>query len=333
MSDDVAVLRRAQEWAEGGLGVAVAVVASTWRSAPRPAGSLLAANGRGDFAGSVSGGCVEAEVIREARAAVADGRSRTLRFGVSDGRAQEAGLPCGGAIEVLVQRLPGAAVLPPLLARVAARAPAVAAFPRSGGAITVLDPLAPGAGDRLAAAARDAVARDAPATVDAPDGPWLLRPFLPAVQVVVVGAVHVAQALVALVRLAGWEAIVVDPRQAFATPARFPGVRLDHGWPEEALPRLGLDRRTAVVTLTHDPKLDDPALLAALPSDAFYVGALGSRTSQAARRDRLRAAGLDDASLARLHGPVGLAIGARSPAEIALSIAAELVAVHRAPAP
>jgi xanthine dehydrogenase accessory factor len=333
MSDDVEVLRRAQEWVEGGLGVALATVVATWGSAPRPVGSLLAASARGDFEGSVSGGCVEAAVIREARAAIADGRPRPLEFGVSDARAQEVGLACGGTIQVFVFRLAGAAVLPPLLARVAARAPAVAALELASGALTLVDPGAPAAGGDgpLAGAARDAALRDAPATLAVPGGgAWFLRPFLPPVRVVVFGAVHIAQALVPMIALAGWEAVVVDPRRAFATPARFEGVRLEHGWPDEAFPRVGLDRRTAVVTLTHDPKLDDPALAAALRSDAFYVGALGSRRSQAARRARLRDLGLDETALGRLHGPVGLSIGARSPAEIAVSILAEIVSVLRA---
>jgi xanthine dehydrogenase accessory factor len=327
LSDDVDVLRRARAWVEAGAGVALATVVSTWGSAPRRAGSLLAATAGGEFQGSVSGGCVEAAVVREARAAIADGRPRLLRYGVSDAEAREVGLACGGAIEVLVVRLAGAAALATLLERIAARAPVVAALGLDGGELQVVDPAASAP---LAPAAREALARDAAATVEAAGRPWFLRPFPPPVRVVILGAVHVAQALVPMVKLAGWEPIVADPRRAFATPARFEGVRLVHGWPDEALAAVGLDRRTAVVTLTHDPKLDDPALAAALRSEAFYVGALGSRRSQAARRERLRALGVDDAALARIHGPVGLALGGRSPAEIAISIVAELVSVLRA---
>ena len=333
MSDDVEVLRRARAWAEGGAGVALATVVSTWGSAPRPVGSLLAASAGGEFEGSVSGGCVEGAVVREARAAVADGRPRLLRYGVSDAAAQEVGLACGGTIEVFVQRLAGAAVLAPLLERVAARAPVVAALDLGRGELVLVDPAAAGDDAPLAAAAHEALDREAAARVDGPGGPWFLRPFAPPVRVAIFGAVHIAQALVPMVRLAGWEAVVIDPRRAFASPARFEGVRLEHGWPDEAFGRVGLDRRTAVVTLTHDPKLDDPALAAALRSEAFYVGALGSRRSQAARRERLRALGVDDAALSRIHGPVGLALGARSPAEIAVSIVAEIVAVLRASPP
>ncbi len=331
MSDDADVLRRARDWIEGGAGVALGPVVSTWGSAPRPAGSLLAANARGEFAGSVSGGCVEGEVIREAAAVLADGRPRLLRYGVSDARAFEAGLACGGTIEVDVRRLDRGALLEPLLARLATRGPAVLAMDLAGGEVRLVDPLAPdGSVDpALAAAARDAAERDASGRTEVAGRPWFLRVFAPGVRVVVCGAVHVAQALVPMVRLAGWDALVVDARRAFATEARFEGVPLVTAWPDEALARIGLDRRTAVVALTHDPKLDDPALAAALRSDAFYVGALGSRRTQAARRERLRALGLGDADLARIHGPVGLAIGARSAAEIAISIVAEIVAALR----
>ena len=338
MSDDLDVLSRAHAWDAEGLGVALATVVSTWGSAPRQAGSLLAANARGDFAGSVSGGCVEGEVIREARRTIEDGAPRFLRFGVSDERAFEVGLACGGTIEVHVARVGRGAILGPLLARMAAREPVVLATDLDRGDMALADPRAADAtaGADLAAGARAAAERDAPGRVESAGRAWLLRPFNPSVRVIVCGAVHVAQALVPMIRLAGYEAIVVDPRRAFATEARFGTAPIVSAWPGEALPRLGLDRRTAVVALTHDPKLDDPALAAALRSEAFYVGALGSRSSQAARRERLRATGLGDAELARIHGPVGLPIGARSSAEIAVSILAEIVAAlrgARTPAP
>ncbi len=331
MSDDLDVLRRAQAWGADGLGVSLATVVTTWGSAPRPAGSLLAANERGEFAGSVSGGCVETEVIREARRAIADGEPRSLRFGVSDERAFEVGLACGGTIEVHVARLGRGAVLEPLLARIAARDPVVLATDLATGDVELVDPRARGEAidAALAEAAREAAERDATGRVEAGGRAWLLRPFNPAIRVVVCGAVHVAQALVPMIRLAGYDAVVVDPRRAFATEARFGNVPIACAWPDEALARIGLDRRTAVVTLTHDPKLDDPALAAALRSEAFYVGALGSRISQAARRDRLRAMGFGDAELARIHGPIGLPIGARSSAEIAVAILAEMVAELR----
>jgi xanthine dehydrogenase accessory factor len=220
-------------------------------------------------------------------------------------------------------------VLDRILRDLAARRAVVVVTDLSSGAATVVDPLAADDGP-LAAASREAAARDTSRVVEGPGGTTFLRVFNPPVRVVVVGAVHVTQALAPMVRLAGYDVVVVDPRAAFATEARFPGVELLRAWPDEALARVGLDRRTAVVTLTHDPKLDDPALVAALRSDAFYVGALGSRKTHAARCERLRGLGLDEAAITRVHAPVGLPLGAVSPGEIAASIVGEIVATLRA---
>ncbi len=187
-----------------------------------------------------------------------------------------------------------------------------------------------GAAGDLAMAAARALLRDEARTVTLAGGEtWFLRAYNPRPRLIVVGAVHIAQALTPMAGLLGLEVIVVDPRRSFASDERFPGVRLMTEWPDEALDALRLDSRTAVVTLTHDPKLDDPALDRALRSAAFYIGALGSRKTHAARLDRLRALGHDDAAVARIHGPAGLALGAVSAPEIALSIMAEFVAVRR----
>lgn len=160
-----------------------------------------------------------------------------------------------------------------------------------------------------------------------------VRVYNPPYRLVLVGAVHISQPLATMARLAGYRVLVVDPRRAFASDARFPGVEVSRDWPDEALEKSRLDRRTAVVTLTHDPKLDDPALSVALKSEAFYVGCLGSKKTHAARLGRLEAAGFSAETIARLRGPVGLAIGARSPAEIAVSILAELIRERRRPEP
>jgi xanthine dehydrogenase accessory factor len=182
-------------------------------------------------------------------------------------------------------------------------------------------------------AARDALRRDV--CVHAREGgrDWFLRPWNPPLRLVIVGAVHIAQPLAAMAALADWAVTIVDPRQAFATAERFPGVTLSADWPDQALTALVPDARTAVVTLTHDPKLDDPALAVALRSPAFYVGALGSRKTHAARLERLRALGLAEEQLTRISAPVGLDLGARSPAEIAVSVLAELTQRLREPTP
>jgi xanthine dehydrogenase accessory factor len=161
------------------------------------------------------------------------------------------------------------------------------------------------------------------------DGSLFVEVWNPKPRLLVVGAVHTAQELVPLARSAGYDVIVIDPRTAFSTSARFPDTTLRHDWPDEAVPALAPDRRTAILTLTHDPKIDDPALVAALRSEAFYIGALGSRRTHAKRIERLKEEGFDDASIGRIRGPVGLAIGARTPVEIAISIMAEITAVLR----
>lgn len=181
----------------------------------------------------------------------------------------------------------------------------------------------------LRAAVEDAFADDEGALVETAEGAVFVQPFNPPPRLAIVGAVHIAQSLCAFARDLGHAVLVVDPRRGFLTEARFPGVEVSHAWPDEALAAFRLDARSAVVTLSHDAKLDDPALHAALRSDAYYVGALGSQRTQAKRRARLAEAGFDEAAIARIHGPVGLDIGAASPAEIALSIAAELTACLR----
>jgi xanthine dehydrogenase accessory factor len=174
-----------------------------------------------------------------------------------------------------------------------------------------------------------ALDEDQSATVETTAGPVFVEVCNPKPRLLIVGAVHTAQALVPLAQLAGYDVIVIDPRTAFGSTARFPGVNIVNDWPDEALPRLELNRRTALLTLTHDPKIDDPALVLALRSEAFYIGALGSRRTHAKRMERLREAGFEAATLSRIRGPVGLAIGARTPAEIAISIIAEITAVLR----
>ena len=306
-------------WAQAGKRAAVATVVETWGSAPRQAGSQMAVSELGEMVGSVSGGCIEGAVVLEAMEAIAAGGARLLSYGVEDETAFSVGLACGGTIKVLVE--PAAPMLDVLQQLVAARAARVAL----GYVVDLAD-----WSHRLvsvgAEAAVDARLRQDKAGIE--EGRFIL-PCNPALRLAVVGAVHVAQPLVAMARLAGYDPVVVDPRQSFATPARFPGEVIVEDWPDEALLALGLDARTAVVTLTHDPKLDDPAIGVALRSECFYLGCLGSRKTHAARLERLRAAGFSEAEIARIHAPVGLAIGAQGPGEIAVSIMAQITAVLR----
>jgi xanthine dehydrogenase accessory factor len=218
-----------------------------------------------------------------------------------------------------------------LLADSRAQQPVVLVTDLASGAQRLLHPGEGGVEPGLGAAAEAALRSEEAQRFESEAGTFFLQPFAPPLRLIVVGAVHIAQPLAAMAALAGWAVVIVDPRQAFASEARFPGVTLRSDWPDAAVEALAPDARTALVTLTHDPKLDDPALLAGLRSPAFYVGALGSKKTHQARLGRLRALGLGESELARIHAPVGLDLGARSPAEIAVSILAELTLRLRGP--
>jgi xanthine dehydrogenase accessory factor len=220
-----------------------------------------------------------------------------------------------------------AAVLAALREARASKTPAVLLTTLEGGAQELL--IAPEGDGAKADAARRALRRDQAFTTEIDGADVFVEPFNPPLRLVIVGAVHIAQPLAKMAQLAGFEVIVVDPRTRFASEARFPGVDRRTGWPDEELEALALDARSAVVTLTHDPKLDDPGLQAALKSPAFYIGALGSRKTHSSRIGRLEEAGFDAAAWERIHGPVGLNIGARSPAEIAVAVLAQVIGALR----
>ena len=326
MTDDDAVLVQARAWLAEGKGVALATVIGTWGSSPRPPGSLLAVNAEHDFVGSVSGGCVEGAVITEAVAAIADGKPRLLDFGVSDEQAWEVGLSCGGEMKVYVEKAPAANILEGLIGE----RPIALATRLESGAHALVRPRSQDGDFTLdeaaLATARVALNENRGTTLEDPGGTMFVAVFNRPLRMIVVGAVHIAQALAPMAASAGFEVTVIDPRRAFATDARFPTIALRHDWPDDALAELRPDARTAVVTLTHDPKLDDPALIAALASESYYIGALGSRKTHAKRLERLRAAGCEEETLKRIHAPVGLALGGRKAAEIAVSILAQAVA-------
>ena len=313
-----AVERAVASWQAAGRRVALATVVATRRSSPRPVGAKFAVSESGEIAGSVSGGCVEPDVVEQARTVLETGRPTLLSYGISDDLAATVGLPCGGEIDVFLERVDPTTPL---------------AAPIGGALVTTLD--GDGAGRRrLVAPGED------------PDLEQLIRAgrsgvlerggvrsfcevFAPPTRLVVVGAVDLAEELCRAARALGWRTIVVDPRPRFATPERVPSAdEIAVAWPEAALERLRLDRSTAVVALSHDDKIDVPALAIALADDLFYVGALGSRRSQARRRELLLEAGLSEEALERLAGPAGLDLGAEAPAEVALSILAEILAVR-----
>jgi len=309
----------ALKWHRAGKGAVLATVVETWGSAPRRVGSQLVVSGEGEIQGSVSGGCVEGAVVVEALEALDDGQHRLLEFGVSDGDAFAVGLACGGTIRILVEPVGDAlpvGLLEQLVEARAARQP-----------VAVVADLVDG--DRVLThhGYEDRFRMDRSGFEE--DGRFFVAIHNPPLRMIVVGAVHIAQALVPMARLAGYDPTIIDPRDSFGSQARFPGETILNDWPDDAVKSLGLDSRTALVLLTHDPKLDDPALEQALVADVFYIGALGSTRTHAKRMDRLRERGFADDQIARIHGPVGLDIGAASPAEIAVSILAEATQVLR----
>ena len=309
----------ALNWFRDGTGAALATVVETWGSAPRRVGAQLVVGGGGQIEGSVSGGCVEGAVIVEALEAIEDGKHRVLEFGVSDDDAFAVGLACGGTIRVLVE--PVGAALPEAMlselveARSGRESLAYEVNINSGARRIVRD----GYANRLR--------MDRSGFEE--DGETFVAVHNPPLRLIVVGAVHIAQALVPMAQIAGYDPAVIDPRETFASEARFPGVTLRHDWPDEAVEELGLDARTALVLLTHDPKLDDPALIAALRSDVFYIGALGSTRTHAKRVERMKTEGMTDDDIARIHGPIGLDIGAAGPSEIAVAVLAQMTQVLR----
>ncbi len=309
----------ALKWYRAGKGAALATVVETWGSAPRRVGAQLVIAGDGRIEGSVSGGCVEGAVIVEALEAIEEGEARLLEFGVSDEDAFAVGLACGGTIRVLVE--PVGKVLPePMLAElVAARAR------RESLAYEVNVETGQRALRRNAYSERLRMDRSG----FEEDGQTFVAVHNPPLRLIVVGAVHIAQALVPMARIAGYDPAIIDPREAFASDARFPGETILTDWPDEAVSKLGLDSRTALVLLTHDPKLDDPALQAGLAADVFYIGALGSKRTHAKRVERMKQAGFNDDQISLIHGPVGLDIGAAGPSEIAVAILAQMTAVLR----
>lgn len=337
------ILDVANGWLRAGQRVAWATVVGTWRSSPRPIGSQMVVTEAGGFAGSVSGGCVEGAVIQAALELFRRGPTRLpaeapgelLAYGVSTERAWEVGLPCGGKIEIFLAELERP-VLERLLDARERRGSLACVFDlekRSQALWAPGDPrgIVPHEGP-LADAVVRAFREEQSQLIESEGRRVFVQLLASPLRLVVVGAVHLTQVLEQFAEIFGFELTVVDPRTAFATPERFPRARLVHEWPDVALAGLGLDRRTAVVVLSHDAKLDEPALAAALRSDCFYVGALGSQRTQQARRRRLQEdEGISEQALERLHGPVGLDIGALTTPEIAVSILAELIQVWRKP--
>ncbi len=332
-------------WLARGQPIALATVLQTWGSAPRGVGAKMAVTKDGQIAGSVSGGCVEGAVVEAGAQVLKTGQPQLLHFGVADETAWSVGLACGGKLEVFVQFLdPGVYTAVqqaitedrPLAAVTIIRGPAQLV----GRELIVYEDgshqgmLSDSLDQPAIAAARAALREEQSQRLTLPDQATepieIFIDVLPsAPTLIMVGGVHIAIALASIAQTLGYRTIVIDPRRAFGSEARFPHVdRLIQAWPDEALQQISLTRSTAVVMLTHDPKIDDPALKIVLTSHAFYIGALGSRKTQAQRRQRLQQIGFSEAQLDRVIGPIGLEIGAKAPEEIALAVMAQVVAAR-----
>lgn len=330
-------------WREGGSEAGVATLVEVRRSAPRLPGARFAASAAGDVAGSVSSGCVEGDLFEHIQAVLREGEPRRVHYGISDEMAAGVGLSCGGEIDVLVAPFEDAGPWERLRERIRAEEATLLVTGVSEGLAGRQMLLLPG-GERhgsLGGPALDRAVEEAAARrldiggaellqLEAPEATVFVEAYLPPPRLAIVGAGPVAEELCRLGDRIGLSVSVVDPRETFASPERFPAARrVLHRWPEEGFEELGLDRYWSVVVLAHDAKLDVPALAAALRAGCLYVGQIGGRRTQSERRQALAERGLGEEALGRIHGPVGLDIGAESPAEIAVSIAAELLAVRR----
>jgi xanthine dehydrogenase accessory factor len=308
-SVDLQVLRSASDWVKAGRRVVMATVIKTWGSAPRPIGALTAIRDDGMVAGSVSGGCIEDDMVLQVRdRTLVQDRPATTRYGVSAEEAKRFGLPCGGTIELVLEPLTRESGIDELLARVERHELVMRQLDMKSGKVT----LGP-------ARSTDLLAFDG-ATLTTIHGPrWRL---------LIIGAGQLSTFMAQMAQGLDYQVTICDPREEYAEGWNVPGVELKRGMPDEVVAEMNPDGHTAVVTLTHDPKLDDMALLEALKSPAFYVGAIGSRKNNDARRKRLAEFDLSQQEIARLHGPVGLKLGAKSPPEIAIAILAEMTAIR-----
>ena len=302
---DVEVLARAAEWLEAGRRVHLCSVVQTWGSAPRLPGALLALRDDGHLVGSVSGGCIEDDLADKARNGSLPARPQLLDYGVSRDEAQRFGIPCGGLLRILVEPLQAAEQLSPLLDAMRSGRLLRRSLHLTSGEVRLADAL-PGSQPVL-------------------EGDWFHSSFGPQWRLLIIGANQLGAVLARMAQALDFAVTICDPREEMRAEWRVEGAAWADGMPDDVVQAFVPDAHTAIVAVTHDPKLDDMALLEALKCDAFYVGALGSRKNQEKRRERLRLFDLGDVELARLHGPVGLAIGSRTPAEIAVAILAEII--------
>jgi xanthine dehydrogenase accessory factor len=308
-SIDIEVLRKAEEWRAEGRRVALGTIVKTWGSAPRPVGAMVAIRDDGQVAGSVSGGCVEDDLIDKIRSkAVAAEKPELITYGVTNEEATRWGLPCGGTLQLVMEPLHDRSGVPELLKRISGQQLVKRRLDMESGRAS----LEPGRWQDVLEF----------------DGRVLTAVHGPRWRLVLIGAGQLTRYLAEMARMLDYQVVVVDPREEYAATWDLQGTPLERGMPDDVVRELNLDGHSAVVALTHDPKLDDLALMEALKSAAFYVGAIGSKKNNDARRERLREFDVSDEEIARLRGPVGLYLGSKTPPEIAVAILAEMTAVR-----
>jgi xanthine dehydrogenase accessory factor len=299
-------------WQQAGKNAALATVIKTWGSSPRPAGSHMAVSEDGHFCGSVSGGCVESAVIAESLEIIQSGQAKRLTYGVSDETAWEVGLACGGQIEIFIQAIDWQTLTPILQGIQENKTTWYTITLNRTGEISHIQPTKQ---------------TPRPPILEETEGAAIFTNAVhPAPQLVIVGGVNIAQPLAKLAREMGYAVILVDPRRTFATQARFPNIdQIINAWPQEAFEQIEIASSTAIAILSHDDKIDLPALQLGLNTPAFYLGALGSNQTQTLRKQLLLEKGVDPQAIHRIKGPIGLNLGGNSPAEIALAIIAEII--------
>ncbi len=313
-SIDLEVLKTAITWSESNAHTLLVTVVRTWGSAPRPVGSMMVIRGDGHVRGSISGGCIEDDLIRQVQSgeyqiSKHDGPlAHTLTYGISADEAHRFGLPCGGTLQIVLERVTPDSQLRALLQAVEQQGLITRRLNLRTGAVTLR--------------------RGMPDAQLHFDGKHLVTAHGPRYRLIIVGAAQMSRYVAGMALMLDYQVIVCDPREEYLDEWDLSGVQLSREMPDDLLLQLQLDSHSAVLTLTHDPKLDDMALLEALKSPAFYIGAIGSRSNNRKRRERLSLFDVSDAEIARLHGPVGMYIGARTPPEIAISILAEMTCIR-----
>ena len=307
-SIDLEVLKTAASWIDAGQRCELVTVVKTWGSSPRPIGAMLAVREDGHVVGSVSGGCIEDDLLAQVREhGITRSTPALVSYGIDADEAHRFGLPCGGTIELAIEPLSPNSGIAELLERLERHELVARSLHLASGAVAMMRAV-PGATQQL-------------------DGDTLTTIHGPRWRLFIIGAGQLSRFVAQVATAMDYAVTVCDPREEYTTEWNLPGTQLVHMMPDDLVMEARLDARSAVVALTHDPKLDDLALMEALKSDAFYVGAIGSRVNNARRRERLRLFDLSEEQLARLHAPIGMYIGSKTPAEIAISILAELTAI------